>query len=205
MNYLTIDYSPDTPDVKEAKDNCERTLAFLPYKPDSNQIPKHFLLSYSISVNRAISQDSSCSYRCFSLSLLSTFILFTILGFLLLWTIPANAVKVESTRYNPITSRSTATSSASAFLGTGEQAFSVNLSDISVDPATIAGNKSGIVLPLSFPITASLLHWESISGGYVARFRVSANDQIKRVRLHLTFEDTIPIISFRMQGNLDCQ
>jgi hypothetical protein len=47
------------------------------------------------------------------------------------------------------------------------------------------------------------LHWEPIKGGYVARFRVFANDQIKRLRLHLTFEGTIPTISFRVQGNLD--
>lgn len=121
----------------------------------------------------------------------------------LLWAISASAVRVESKQYNPITSRNKTTHDASAFLGAGEQAFSINLSDISVDPDRITGNKTGIVLPLPSSATSSLLHWESINGGYVARFRVSTNDQIRRVRLHLTFKELVPSISFRVQGNLD--
>ncbi|SFI17502.1 trypsin-like peptidase domain-containing protein [Nitrosomonas sp. Nm34] len=121
----------------------------------------------------------------------------------LLWATSASAVRVESKQYNLITSRSTTTHDASVFVGTGEQAYIINLADISVDPASITGNKTGIILSLPSPTTASLLHWESIKGGYVARFRVFANEQIKRLRLHLTFEGTIPMISFRVQGNLD--
>ena len=40
-------------------------------------------------------------------------------------------------------------------------------------------------------------------GGYVARFRVSANDQVKRLKLHLTFENAIQSINFRLKGDLD--
>ena len=135
----------------------------------------------------------------------SSFLLIFLLAIPLLCTLPTSrAAKVESTKYYYAISRSTDTHNGSTFLGTEEQIFSFNLSDISVDPATITGNKTGIAFPLASPIPSSLLSWESVSdGGYVARLRISANDQVKQLRLHLTFENTMQSVSFRLKGNLD--
>lgn len=130
------------------------------------------------------------------------FLLIVLLITQLLHTPSASAAKVEPAQYQGV-SKSTVTLDATDFLGTGDQVFSIDISGISVDPATITGNKTGVTQPLSPPIMASQLTWESISGGYVARFRVSANDQVKRLRLHLTFGGIIQSLSFRLKGNLN--
>ena len=141
-------------------------------------------------------------YHFHSLFPASPFLLLVLLAIPLSWTFPASAAKVEPAQYHGA-SKSAAAQDESAFLGVGDQAFSIHVPGISIDPATITGNKTGVVHRLSPPTMASQLPWEPVSGGYVARFRVSANDQAKRLRLRLTFENTIQSINFRLKGNLD--
>jgi hypothetical protein len=122
---------------------------------------------------------------------------------LLSWSIPVNAAKVEY-KSNSMTSMTKAASAVSAFLGTGKQTFNTNVSNIVVDLNEITGNTTGTVFTLDAPIPASLLHWESVTEGYVARYRITANDQIKRLRFHLTFpKKPQSAVRFLVKGSLD--
>jgi len=130
------------------------------------------------------------------------FFLFAILCFLC-GVAPVKAASVES-KSNTMTSQQKSTKDLAIFLGSGNQIFNTNISNITVDLNEITGNKTGTVLTLDSSISASLLHWEPVKEGYAARYRITANDQIKRLRFHLTFQKTPQsAIRFLVKGSLD--
>jgi hypothetical protein len=122
----------------------------------------------------------------------------------LLATLQAHAERVDSVKQNQIIGKSASATAASAFLGTGTQAFTINLPHIQVDlTSTITGvHKTGVVYQLPSPVTALQLLWEPVNGGYVARIHLFS-DQAKRLRYHLVFRQEIPSIAFRIQGSMD--
>lgn len=143
---------------------------------------------------------TSC-YRCYLVCLSRC--IFFILSSMLFWSLPGNAERVESIQQNPPIDKRDTASNTSAFLGTGYQAFTIDLPGNLVDMKTISGNKTGNVYSLPFPVTASQVSWEPImSGGYVTRIHVSSK-QAKHLRFHLVVDSNIRPISFRVQGNLD--
>ncbi|MFZ2171062.1 MAG: trypsin-like serine protease [Methylococcaceae bacterium] len=122
----------------------------------------------------------------------------------LLGALQAHADRVESVQQNHIIRNSASTSTASAFLGTGTQSFTINLPEIQADSTSpIAGvHKTGVVYQLPSKVTALQLPWESVSNGYVARIQLFS-DQAKRLRYHIVFRQAIPSIEFRIQGSRD--
>ncbi len=92
--------------------------------------------------------------------------------------------------------------STTAFLGKGSEAYILNLPEVKVDMTNTSPGlqKTGVVYPLPAPITVSQLFWEQVSGGYVARIRLTSN-QAKRLRYRLMFNQAAPGMEFRVQGN----
>jgi lysyl endopeptidase len=124
---------------------------------------------------------------------------------LALLTLPAYAVQVETVQDNRFVSKSSIATTSSAFLGSGAQSSTLNLPEVQVDlsPTSPGMHKSGIVYQLPSPLAASQLTWERVNNGYVARIHL-VSVQAKRLRFHINFnQQTIPGISFRLQGSMD--
>jgi lysyl endopeptidase len=133
-----------------------------------------------------------------------TMIKYLLIPALALLTLPAYAVQVETVQDNRFVSKSSIATTSSAFLGSGAQAFTLNLPEVQVDlSSTSPGiHKSGVVYQLPSPLTATQLAWEPVNNGYVARIHL-VSVQAKRLRYHLIFSQAIPGISFRVQGSMD--
>ncbi|NOT83410.1 MAG: hypothetical protein HOP02_01235 [Methylococcaceae bacterium] len=119
----------------------------------------------------------------------------------LLATIQAHAEHAETVvQQNQITPKSATT--ASAFLATGKQPFTLNLPELKIDlsPTTTGMHKTGVVYHLPTPIMASHLFWERVNGGHVARIKLTSH-QAKALRYHLVFNQEVPSIKFRIQDS----
>lgn len=94
--------------------------------------------------------------------------------------------------------------SSPIFLGTGSQSFPLNVPEIKIDltPSTTGIFKSGAIYHFPAPVMASQFAWERVSGGYVARIKLTSG-QAKGLRYHLVFNQEIPAIKFRLHGNQD--
>lgn len=116
-------------------------------------------------------------------------------------TMQAHAESAETyIPQNKFMAKSAATTSA--FLGIGNQSFALNVPEIQVDltPTSSGIKTTGAIYHLPAPVMASQLSWERVTGGYVARIKLTSN-QAKGLRFHLVLNQEIPSIKFRIQGN----
>lgn len=109
---------------------------------------------------------------------------------------------VDSVQSNRIVGKSAA--NKSTFLGSAAQAYELNIPEVKIDlHSSISGmHKTGVVYQLPEVIKSSQLAWEPVNAGFATRVRVNTI-QAKRLRIHLVFDKTVPVISFRVQGNQD--
>lgn len=120
----------------------------------------------------------------------------------LLMNLPAYADRAETVEQTDFMSQLSA--AETAFLGTGSQAYTLNLPELKIDltSPTVGAQKTGSIYTLPTPITSSQIHWEHVNGGYVARIHLISN-QAKRLRYHVVFNQPILSIKFRVKGNGD--
>lgn len=120
----------------------------------------------------------------------------------LLLAFNAYGESVDSVQSNRIASKSAA--NKSTFLGSAAQAYDLNIPEVKIDlnSSTLGMHKTGVVYQLPEVVKSSQLAWEPVNGDFVTRVRVNTI-QAKRLRIHLIFEQTVPVISFRVQGNQD--
>jgi len=123
---------------------------------------------------------------------------------MLLLPMPCHAERAESVQYIPVAGREAGIGPASSFLGNGHRPWDIHLPTAKADLGSPGGGvaKSGVVIPLPAPVTASELSWEPVPGGYAARVHLSAG-QAKRLRFHLSIPHGLKAVGFRAQGNLD--
>jgi lysyl endopeptidase len=119
-------------------------------------------------------------------------------------SLQTHAEKVESVQQNHMIEKSSSANSAPAFVGKGNQAFTINLPRIQIDlaPNNPGDHKTGVVYQLPSPVTASQLPWETVNGGHAAHISFFSY-QAERLRYHLVFRQDMPSIEFRIQGSRD--
>jgi lysyl endopeptidase len=127
---------------------------------------------------------------------------FNITVFLLCYCLFAQAESVDPVQDNRIISQSSA--AARFFLGTDSNPFNLSLPNVNPDltPNIPGVQKTGVVYQLPVPVLSSELNWEPVNGGYVARIHLYSV-QAKRLRFHLTFNQTAATIAFRLKGSED--
>lgn len=117
---------------------------------------------------------------------------------------PVHAEKAEPAFYNPVVAQSD--SNDNEFFDNEAPVYTITLPDIEVNiPFSNEGSRqTGVVYHLPEPVTNSQLAWKELTGGYVTRIQLFA-DQARQLRFHLRFVDQLSSIDIqlRVQGDLD--
>lgn len=117
---------------------------------------------------------------------------------------PVHAEKAEPALYNPVVAQSD--NNDNEFFDNEAPVHTITLPDIEVNiPFSNEGpRQTGVVYQLPEPVTNSQLVWKELTGGYVTRIQLFA-DQARQLRFHLRFVDRLSSIDIqlRVQGDLD--